>query len=107
LSGLRGVEAAVLQQMMSSREATSAREAAMTMLAATIVRSADDVAIQQLFGWAGDSSRPEWQRAAVLGGIEAAWLNARLPGTPAPRQPVAPATPAPCPTCPGGRAGPG
>jgi mono/diheme cytochrome c family protein len=107
LSGLRGVEAAVLGQLMSSRDVTPAREAAMTMLAATVVRSADDVAIQQLFGWAGDASRPEWQRSAVLGGIEAAWLNARLPGTPAPRRPVAPAAPPPCPTCPGGRAGPG
>jgi mono/diheme cytochrome c family protein/glucose/arabinose dehydrogenase len=107
LSSLRGVEVAVLQRLMSSRDATPAREAAMTMLAATVVRSADDVAIQQLFGWTGDTSRPEWQRSAVLGGIEAAWLNARLPGTPAPRAAAVAPTPAPCPTCPGGRAGPG
>jgi len=79
-----------------------------TTLAATIVRSADDVAIQQLFGWAGESSRAGWQRSAVLGGIEAAWLNARLPGTPAPRVAAAPPSVAPpCPTCPGSRAGPG
>jgi putative membrane-bound dehydrogenase-like protein len=108
LSGLRGVEAVVLEQLLASADATPAREAAVTTLAATIVRSADDVAIQQLFGWAGESSRPVWQRAAVLGGIEAAWLNARLPGTPAPRAAAAPVGGAPpCPTCPGGRAGPG
>jgi mono/diheme cytochrome c family protein len=79
----------------------------MTMLAATLVRSADDTAIQQLFTWAADTSRPDWQRSAVLEGFEAAWLNARLPGTPEPRRTVAPATPPPCPTCPGGRGGPG
>lgn len=108
LSGLRGAEAAALERLLASADATPAREAAVTTLAATVVRSADDVAIQRLFEWAAEASRPEWQRAAVLGGIEAAWLNARLPGTPAPRAAAAPAGGAPpCPTCPGGRAGPG
>ena len=108
LSGLRGAEAVVLERLLASADATPAREAAVTTLAATIVRSADDVAIQQLFAWAGESSRAGWQRSAVLGGIEAAWLNARLPGTPAPRVAAAPPSVAPpCPTCPGGRAGPG
>lgn len=107
LSGLRGVETDVLRRMLGASASTSAREASITMLAATVVRSADDVAIQELFAWAGESSRPEWQRSAVLGGIESAWLGGRLPGTPAPRPTAAAAAPAPCPTCPGGRAGPG
>jgi mono/diheme cytochrome c family protein/glucose/arabinose dehydrogenase len=107
LSGLRGAEDAVLQQLLASSASSPSREAAITMLAATVVRSADDVAIQRLFGWIGESDRPEWQRAAVLAGVESAWLNARLPGTPEPRPTVAAGAPPPCPTCPGGRAGPG
>ncbi|ODS54874.1 MAG: hypothetical protein ABS36_10460 [Acidobacteria bacterium SCN 69-37] len=107
LSGLRGAEVAVLQQLLASAQASPAREAAVTMLAATVVRSADDVAIGQLFTWIGEPSRPDWQRSAVLGGVEAAWLNARLPGTPAPRPVAAQTTEEPCPTCPGGRGGPG
>lgn len=107
LSGLRGAEVAVVERLLMAADPTPAREAAITMLTATVVRSADDVAIQQLFGWSAETSRPEWQRAAVLEGIEVAWLNAPAPGTPAPRRAAATPTPAPCPTCPGGRAGPG
>lgn len=107
LSGLRGVELAVLEQLAAAPTSSPAREAAMTMLAATVVRSNDDGAIRRLFELAADAGRPDWQRAAVLAGAEVAWLNARAPGTPAPR-PAAPASAqAPCPTCPGGRAGPG
>jgi mono/diheme cytochrome c family protein len=107
LSGLRGVEAAVLERVMTSMDGTPAREAAITMLTATVVRSADDVAIQELFGRAGETTRPAWQRAAVLSGFEVAWLNAAAPGTPAPRRAPTQVEPPPCPTCPGGRAGPG
>lgn len=107
LSGLRGAELAVLERLIDVQASSPAREAAVTMLAATLVRSADDGAIQRLFELAAEAARPDWQRAAVLAGAEVAWLNARAPGTPAP--PPAPPTAgqAPCPTCPGGRAGPG
>ena len=107
LSGLRGVETRVLDQLLASTDASPAREAAITMLAATALRSADAAAVDQLLAWSGDGGRPDWQRAAVLAGFEAAWLNARLPGTPDPRPTVATTTPVPCPTCPGGRGGPG
>ncbi len=107
LSGLRGVEEKVLERLLQVTDASPARESAVTMLAATVVRSADDTAIQQLFGVAADTTRPDWQRAAVLAGVEVAWLNAPAPGTPAPRPSVASVAPPPCPTCPGGRAGPG
>lgn len=106
LSSLRGVEDATLTQMLASAERTPPREAAIAMLTATVMRSADDTAIHHVFAQIGNRERVEWQRAALLSGVEVAWLNARAPGTPAPR-PAAPAPTAPCPTCPGARTGPG
>ena len=85
---------------------TPQRDAAVTMLAATIVRSSEDAAVQRLFEWAAGDSRPQWQRSALLRGAEVALLGATMPGSrgaPAPRLRRA----LPCPTCPGGRAGPG
>jgi mono/diheme cytochrome c family protein len=80
------------------------------MLAATIVRGAQDAAVQNLFAWIADDARPGWQRSALLRGAEVAVLGAAMPGSPAGRRGGAPApttAAAPCPTCPGGRAGPG
>ncbi len=108
LSGLRGVEAATLTELLGTTQATPGLEAAVTMLTATVVRSADDLAIHEVFARVGETNRPEWQRSALLAGVEVAWLGARAPGTPAPRQVAAPPGEAPpCPTCPGGRGGPG
>jgi mono/diheme cytochrome c family protein/glucose/arabinose dehydrogenase len=108
LSGLRGSEAAVLERMLlAGTTQSSDRDAVLTMLAATIVRSAQDVPGQALFGWIADGRRTGWQRAALLRGAEVAWLGAPLPGaSPARRATTTPAL-LPCPTCPGGRAGPG
>jgi mono/diheme cytochrome c family protein/glucose/arabinose dehydrogenase len=106
LSGLRGGEAAVLERLMrGGREQTPQRQASIAMLAATIVRGAQDTGIQHLFAWIADGTRIEWQRSALLRGTEIVLLGAAMPGTPAPR--VTSDTAAPCPTCPGGRAGPG
>jgi len=110
LSGLRGSEAAVLKKLMqSSGGQTLPRDAAITMLAATIVRSAQDAAVQNLFMWIADESRARSQRSALLRGAEVALLGAAMPRTSArQRGGAAAALPAaPCPTCPGGRAGPG
>ena len=111
LSGLRDGEPALLEKLLQPTAGqTPQREAAITMIAATIVRSGQDGAVQNLFMWVADDSRPGWQRSALLRGAEVALLGAAMPGTPAGRrgsQPAATATPAPCPTCPGGRAGPG
>jgi mono/diheme cytochrome c family protein len=112
LSGLRGSEAAALAHVLaSSAPSTPARDATITMLAATIVRSTQDAAIQQVFGWVADEQQPRWRRSALLAGAESALTGRTLPGTPVPpaRQGGAAvsATPPPCPTCPGGRAGPG
>ena len=109
LSGLQGREAAVLDKLMQSTSQTPQREAAITMIAATIVRSEEETSVQRLFASLADDSRPSWQRAALLGGAEVALLGAPMPGSPAGRRGGAAtaAANAPCPTCPGGRAGPG
>jgi glucose dehydrogenase/mono/diheme cytochrome c family protein/glucose/arabinose dehydrogenase len=105
LSGLRGSEADALEILLRSGEQTSRRETAITMLAATIMRGADDATIEKVFEWAGGNARANWQASALLRGAEVAMLKTPMPGTPA--RVVAAAAPAPCPTCPGGRAGPG
>jgi mono/diheme cytochrome c family protein len=124
LSGLRGSEAAVLGVLVgaesvsavrlkpdaTSRDAaTPQREAAIAMLAATIVRSGQDAAVQKLFAWLADGRRAPWQRAALVRGAEIALLGAAMPGAPTPQRTSQPSTSGalPCPTCPGGRAGPG
>jgi mono/diheme cytochrome c family protein/glucose/arabinose dehydrogenase len=109
LSGLRGSEARVLQRIVTAGNQTPQRDAAVTMLAATLVRSAQDAAVQDLFVTIADERHPEWQRSALLRGAEIALLGAAMPGTTTGRRGNAPAATAslPCPTCPGGRAGPG
>ena len=107
LSSLRDREAIVLQRVLAGGAETPQRLAAVTMLAATVVRSGNHPDIHQLFALAGDISRQTWQRSALIRGAEVALLNAAMPG--AKRAAPAPVTAAslPCPTCPGGRAGPG
>jgi mono/diheme cytochrome c family protein len=108
LSSLPGSEAVVLQKIaQSGSDPTPQREAAVTMLAATIVRGADDAAAQDLFASVADGSRPMWLRSAVLRGAEVALLGALMPGARRALQPVDVPASLPCPTCPGGRAGPG
>ena len=106
LSGLRGSEPVVLEKLLQSGDQTPQRETAITMLAATIVRGGQDAAIQSVLASIGEAGRSEWQRSALLRGAEGAVLNAPMPGTGA-RRGAPPIANAPCPTCPGGRAGPG
>ena len=111
LSGLRGSEQVVLDTLLrAGLAATPQREASVTMLAATLVRSGQDAAIQRLFASVADGRLAAWQRSALLRGAEVTLLGAALPAPPV-RQRGAPmptpAEPVPCPTCPGGRAGPG
>ena len=108
LSGLRGSEMSVLEQLLKDPGRTAQRESAAIMIAATVARGAQDSSSQRLFGTIGDDSRPEWQRAALLRGAEVALLGAAMPGAEGRRGGGPAADPnAPCPTCPGGRAGPG
>jgi mono/diheme cytochrome c family protein/glucose/arabinose dehydrogenase len=110
LSGVRGSEAEVLQGLLQSASAAPGSGApgtadAITMLAATIARSAREAPLQRVFAWIADGSRPGWQRTALLLGTEVALLGAAMPGTSAVRNTQIALLP--CPTCPGGRAGPG
>lgn len=110
LSGLRGSEAVVLEKLVQGRAGqTPQLDAAIPMLAATLMRSGQEAAVQNVFVWAADPSRARWQRSALLRGAEIALLGATMPGTSPTRQSTTAAGTAalPCPTCPGGRAGPG
>ncbi len=107
LSSVRGTESIVLEKLLAMSGQTTQRETAVTMLAGTMVRAGQDATVQRLFAWLGDESQPQWQRSAVLRGAEIAILGSPMPGTPPPRRPPANAANLPCPTCPGGRAGPG
>jgi putative membrane-bound dehydrogenase-like protein len=108
LSGLRGVEAPALETLLrASAVPSQERDAAIAMLTTTVIRSGHQVSIQEVFGWAAEQDRPVWQRSALLRGAEIALLGAAMPGMPPSRRPSPAAGAVPCPTCPGGRAGPG
>jgi mono/diheme cytochrome c family protein len=110
LSGLRGSEGAVLDRLLKATDETPQRSTAVTMLAAVIVSGAQDGPVLALLDATAQGARPAWQRSALLRGAEVALLGAAPPGTPAAGRGAgrgAPAVEAPCPTCPGGRAGPG
>jgi mono/diheme cytochrome c family protein len=104
LSGARGSELAILDRLLQGAGETPQRSAAITMLAATMVRVGEDAPIQTLLQRVAESSRAPWQRSALLRGAEVALLGAVMPGTPS-RGTSDPNEP--CPTCPGGRGGPG
>jgi mono/diheme cytochrome c family protein len=108
LSGLRGGEAAVLAALLQSTTSSPTREAAIAMLTATVVRGAQDAAVQSVLHRLADSSAATWQRSAMLRGAEVALLNAAAPGTPPGRgRGGLGAAGGADPTAPGGRAGPG
>ena len=108
LSGLNGSEPAVLEILLRATEETPERATAITMLAATIVATSQDASIQKLFEAAAQTARAPWQRSALLRGAEVTLLSADAPGSAGRgRGRGAAAADAPCPTCPGGRAGPG
>ncbi len=110
LSGLGGEEAAVLERLLAAQAEAGGNppvEAALTMLAATIVRGGADEAVQRLFVAMASPARLPWQRAALLGGAEIALLGAEIPGLQPEVRRATAGQDAPCPTCPGGRGGPG
>jgi mono/diheme cytochrome c family protein/glucose/arabinose dehydrogenase len=109
LSGLKGSESAVLETLLRATSETPQRAMAITMLAATIVSNAQDAPIQRLFDAVAETPRPAWQRSALLRGAEVTLLSVdAITGARGRGRGAAPAgDAAPCPTCPGGRAGPG
>jgi mono/diheme cytochrome c family protein/glucose/arabinose dehydrogenase len=106
LSGVRGSEGTVLDKLIQASDQSPQRETAITMIAATIVRTGQDEGIQKILAATADTNRPLWQRAALLRGAEVALLGTVMPGTPAGRRGASLPAP-PCPTCPGARGGPG
>jgi mono/diheme cytochrome c family protein len=104
ISGLNGSELAVLDRLLQGTSETPQRAAAITMLAATIVRAGANAPVQALMLRVSDNARAEWQRSALLSGAEVALLGAAMPGMAA-RGAADPK--APCEKCPGGRGGPG
>jgi mono/diheme cytochrome c family protein len=109
LSGIRGLEPAVFERLAGAgAAATPGRDAALTMLTATIVRGGQDAAVQQVLAAVSEDARPASARNAIMRGAEVALLGAPAPGSPdGHRGGPPPAAGLPCPTCPGGRAGPG
>jgi mono/diheme cytochrome c family protein len=104
ISGMRGSELAVLDRLLQAAGETPQRAAALTMVAATIVRTNEDAPVQALLARVSDNARASWQRSALLSGTEVALLGATMPG--ASRRGGGDPN-APCETCPGGRGGPG
>ncbi len=80
ISSIRGTEGAVLEQMFAAPQALPT-ETAITMLAATVMRGAQDAAAQRVLAWVAEETRPAWQRAALLKGAEVALLGVTTPGT--------------------------
>ena len=82
ISGLNGSELAVLDRLLQGTAETPQRSAAITMLAATIVRAGDNAPVQALMQRVAENTRAAWQRSALLRGAEVALLSATMPGTP-------------------------
>jgi mono/diheme cytochrome c family protein/HEAT repeat protein len=80
ISGLRGSESGVLTKLLQPATQSAQREAAITMLAATITRGAQDADVQSLFERSAETTLAEWQRSALLRGAEVALLGAPPPG---------------------------
>jgi len=106
LSGMGTGGLALMDALRAKGLETPLRRAALTMVAATLTRAAEEKSVQHLLATVADPKTPMWQRDALLGGVEIALLNSAMPGSAA-RRGGGPASGAPCPTCPGGRAGPG
>ena len=107
LSGMRGHENGLLTELLQNTAQTTAREQAIMMTAATVVRNAQETAAQKLLVWVADEGHPGWARSAVLRGAELALTGAAPPGTIGRRGATANGGDAPCPTCAGARGGPG
>src|SRR4051812_35491784 len=105
LSGYAGAEAALLERVLQTSDPTPQRTDAITTLTATIVKAAQNPPVQNVLQWTAQDSRPDWQRQALLRGVEAATLGAPLPGA-APARGIAPPAGAAAAAA-GGRGGPG
>ncbi len=103
ISGLRGREWTVLQRLLGDQTATPQRSAAITTLAATIVKGAQDSAAQAVLTAISEENRAAWQRRALMSGVEVVLAGAPLPGAAPARGNLNAAAD----TAPGSRGGPG
>ncbi|MFL6279862.1 MAG: PVC-type heme-binding CxxCH protein [Vicinamibacterales bacterium] len=81
LTGLAGREPAVMRRLLETPAETPQRTAVITVLAATIVKSGQDAAVQDLLHAIAEEARPAWQRAALISGAEAVLAGTALPGS--------------------------
>ena len=70
ISSLKGIEADVLTRVMQVKTAPAPVEA-VAMLAAAVAKSGDVAAVQQAIDVIANVSKPEWQRTALLRGLDA------------------------------------
>ena len=70
VSGLAGMEADVLDHLLQHADNADAAEG-VAMLAGALARSRNAAALLSLFEKAATTTRPPWQRAALLRGIDA------------------------------------
>ena len=72
ISSLKGLEADVLTAVMQAKTVASASPTeAVAMLAAAVAKSGDVAAVQRVIDVIADASQPEWQRTALLQGLDA------------------------------------
>ena len=71
ISGLRGKETEVLDRMLQAQAVAGILQDPVTMLAAAVARSGDVKAVQHVLARVAPAGRPEWQRIALLKGLEA------------------------------------
>ena len=107
ISGLAELEPHALQLLLKSPTESPQRSAAITMLAGTIVRTADDGPVQDLLQRVAQTSTPMWQRSAMLRGAEGALLGAAYLTGGGRGRGNAPGRAAVDPNAPGQRGGPG
>ena len=76
VSSLSGVEAEVLAKVLQAKAAAAPASAAapgeaVSMLAGAVAKSGDVAGVQKVIDVAVDASRPEWERTALLRGLDA------------------------------------
>jgi len=74
VSGLRGLEGEVLERVLQARAASAAAQPrdAVAMLAAAVSKSGDVAGFERVLTHVTDTARPEWQRLALLTGLDTA-----------------------------------
>jgi mono/diheme cytochrome c family protein len=80
VSSLNGVEADVLAKVMQAKTAVTAPNEAVSMLAGAVAKSGDVAAVQHVIDVVVDASRPDWERTALLKGLDAGLPPRGAPG---------------------------